>query len=85
MSLLQNDGSCAEVARAIQDACTVRYQLLLAKQEELKRLEKPEPQGVSDVRLRALNWQGKCGYHGYHGYHSYHGNHGYHGNQNHTG
>eukprot|EP00116_Pleurobrachia_bachei_P001523 sb/3461785/ len=51
----QNDGSCAEVARAIQDACTVRYQLLLAKQEEMKRLEKPEPQGVSGpIRTRYL-------------------------------
>lgn len=42
----QSDSSCADMARAIQNACNARYQLLLAKQEEMKRNQKPESTGI---------------------------------------
>jgi len=42
----QSDSSCADMARAIQNACNARYQLLLAKQEEIKRNQKPESTGI---------------------------------------
>ena len=46
----QSDSSCADMARAIQNACNARYQLLLAKQEEMKKTNKPESPGVSSLR-----------------------------------
>ncbi|KAL5270925.1 hypothetical protein ACHWQZ_G001548 [Mnemiopsis leidyi] len=42
----QSDSSCADMARAIQNACNARYQLLLAKQEEIKKSQKPESTGI---------------------------------------
>lgn len=42
----QSDSSCADMARAIQNACNARYQLLLAKQEEMKKTNKPESPGI---------------------------------------
>ena len=47
------------MARSIQNACNARYQLLLAKQEEMKKTQKPESPGVSLTRY-SLIWCHVC-------------------------
>jgi len=42
----QSESTCADMARAIQNACNERFKLLLAIQEEKKKSQKTESPGI---------------------------------------
>ena len=44
--MYQSEATCADMARAIQNACNERFKLLLAIQEEKKKSQKIESPGV---------------------------------------